>query len=81
MLRGQFFWETRMSESKLKSLALHAAGWGLLYGEFFDLYDAVDHLPADAGGNGWSGTSNRLSPFTMLCGDNGRDQELQARDR
>lgn len=30
--------------SKLKPKALQVAGWGLLHGDFFDLYDAVEHL-------------------------------------
>ena len=36
-------------DSKLKAPALRVAGWGLLYGEFFDLYTVVDLLqvPSD----------------------------------
>ena len=31
-------------ESKLKVPALQVAGWGLLHGDFFDLYDVAEHL-------------------------------------
>ena len=31
-------------DSKLKAPALKMAGWGLLYGEFFDLYDVAEVL-------------------------------------
>ncbi|MFQ2767182.1 hypothetical protein ACK3ZB_10650 [Aeromonas caviae] len=31
-------------DSKLRSPALRMAGWGLLYGDFFDLYDVVEVL-------------------------------------
>ncbi|MNG18400.1 hypothetical protein D3C85_1292600 [compost metagenome] len=33
-----------MRDSKLKPLALQVAGWGLLHGDFFDLYDVVEVL-------------------------------------
>lgn len=29
-------------DSKLKPMALQVAGWGLLYGDFFDLYDVSE---------------------------------------
>lgn len=35
-------------ESKLKPMALQIAGWGLLYGEFFDLYDVSEQLQIPA---------------------------------
>jgi len=31
-------------ESRLESMALQVAGWGLIHGDFFDLYDVADQL-------------------------------------
>lgn len=36
-------------DSKLKAPALMMAGWGLLHGDFFDLYDAVEVLEIPSG--------------------------------
>lgn len=33
-----------MEKSSLRPMALQAAGWGLLYGDFFDLYDLAEQL-------------------------------------
>ncbi|MBL0662674.1 MULTISPECIES: hypothetical protein [Aeromonas] len=35
--------------SKLRTPALKIAGWGLLYGDFFDLYDAAEVLEIPSG--------------------------------
>lgn len=36
-------------DSKLRSPALRMAGWGLLHGDFFDLYDVVEVLEIPSG--------------------------------
>lgn len=36
-------------DSKLKAPALKMAGWGLLYGDFFDLYDVAEVLEIPSG--------------------------------
>lgn len=36
-------------DSKLRSPALKMAGWGLLHGDFFDLYDVVEVLEIPSG--------------------------------
>lgn len=35
-------------DSKLKPMALQVAGWGLLHGDFFDLYDVAELLQIPA---------------------------------
>lgn len=37
-----------MEKSTLRPMALRAAGWGLLYGEFFDLYYLAEQLQIPA---------------------------------
>lgn len=38
-----------MEKSKWRPMALQAAGWGLLHGDFFDLYDVAEQfrIPAE----------------------------------